>query len=352
MSAPRITVIIATFNRAHLLKRAIERVQAQTYRDFVICVYDNASTDATRNVVEQLAESDPRIRYHRHESNIGGAANFLFGLRRVETPLFYFLSDDDVVLPKFFETAVSWLDRYPEARFAAGGTLEMSDTGSLLFAPQAYWKNDGYYVPPEGLDLMLTGFHPSWNTMIFRRRVLDEIGEFNAAIPNVSDVDFTFRVACRYPYVVFREPSGIFVRHESSGGEFADTSIVEQYERMMEGLLSAPDIEPAVKALIRRRLSTQLCKRIVQIGIKQLLRNRPEEARKTLAFYHRRYPRTLLSNAVAAGAAAAARAPFLLAALKPLESLRKSVRSRMSRAAAQSSGAGEIDAARYASYLK
>lgn len=345
-----ITVVIATYNRAALLSRAIRSVQSQTYRDVIIAVYDNASSDNTREVVERMQRDDPRIYYHRHPENIGAAANFRYGLQRIDTPLFFLLSDDDVALPKFFATAVSWFERYPEARFVAGGTLEMSDRGELLFAPQAYWPREGLFVPPDGLDLMLSGFHPSWNTMIFRTAILQEVGEFNSAIPNVSDLDFTLRIASRYPYIVFREPSGIFVRHAASGGEFSDTSIIAQYETMMAALLADEHIGEPAKALIHTRLLDQLSKRIIQISIKQLLKGEPQHTRQTLRVYHQRYPRTALSAAVTLAARACVMFPPLLRTLGPLERMRKFARTRMTFRAARRNGE-LLNVGEYAAYL-
>jgi len=351
MNRPAITVVIATYNRAHLLRRAIESIQAQTYQETIIAVYDNASSDDTQEVMAQIAQSDPRIRYYRHRENIGGARNFLFGLHRVETPLFFFLSDDDIVLPHFFATAVTWLERYPSARLAAGGTLELTGLGELVFAPQAYWPRDGYFSPPQGLDLMLRGFHPSWNTILFRSEILEEIGGFNPDLPNVSDFDFTLRIVCRHPYIVFREPSGVFVRHPSSGGEFADASVIGQFELMTAGLLAAEDISDASKELIRRELPIMLYKRILQIAVKALLRRQPERAREALASYHNRYPATLFSLALDSLARAGTIFPPLLSALLPADALRRRTFKNRIYSAARSNGV-LLDIPSIASYLK
>src|SRR5579863_6759827 len=114
-NSPLITTVIPTFNRANLLKLAIASVQSQTFRDFQILVLDNASSDNTANFVSLLSEQDSRIKYHRHSTNIGAAANFKYGYEQVNTPFFSFLSDDDVLLPGFYERAYQLLTKYPEA---------------------------------------------------------------------------------------------------------------------------------------------------------------------------------------------------------------------------------------------
>ena len=352
MGAPTVTVIIPTYNRANLVRRAIGSVQAQTYAQFVIAVYDNASTDETQVVVETLAREDGRIRYQRHDSNIGAEGNFRYGLHHIDTPLFCFLSDDDVIFPHFLGEAVSWLERFPEARFAAGGTLEATETGELLFAPQAYWHRDGCFTPPQGLDLMLSGFHPSWTTIVFRRRVLDEVGEFATGLANVGDCEYTFRIACRYPYVVFRKPSGIFVRHGSSSSESADVSVIEQYESVLEALVSAHDVAPQTKRIVRKRIREALKKRVLQVAVKQLLRLEPRLAVDTLSAYHRRYPRTIATALVAGAARSGSRWRPMLKLLQPLDAVRRSARTAMSRLAARANGIETPDVRTYAGYFK
>jgi cellulose synthase/poly-beta-1,6-N-acetylglucosamine synthase-like glycosyltransferase len=66
---PTVSVIIPTYNRAHLVGRAIRSVLNQTFQDFEIIVVDDGSTDNTEEVVKGF--NDPRIRYIRHEENRG-----------------------------------------------------------------------------------------------------------------------------------------------------------------------------------------------------------------------------------------------------------------------------------------
>ena len=133
---PVITTVIPTYQRPRLLERAIRSVLNQTYPRFQVCVYDNASEDETKEVVAKLMKEDPRVKYFCHSSNIGVGPNFNYGLSRIETQYFSILSDDDVLIPNFFESALEKLAHYPNAMLVAGLCLIVDNNAVLAVSPQ------------------------------------------------------------------------------------------------------------------------------------------------------------------------------------------------------------------------
>jgi glycosyltransferase involved in cell wall biosynthesis len=150
---PLITTIIPTFQRPKLLKRAITSVLNQTYPYFQIYVCDNASQDETETIVFELAKTDPRIKYYRHSKNIGAWPNFQYGLERVNTEFFSYLSDDDVLFPWFYQTVLQGFDKFPQAALSAGSTIMMKDDGSILDVSLRSWPKEGCYSPPQSMLL-------------------------------------------------------------------------------------------------------------------------------------------------------------------------------------------------------
>lgn len=212
---PEITTIIPTFRRPKLLQRAIRSVLNQTYPNFRVCVYDNASGDETQSVVEEFAKADARVIYYCHSHNIGGLRNFIYGAERVETPFFSFLSDDDLLLPKFYESALAGFQKHPEAMFSAMATLHTDETGAPIRAPLLRWKA-GLYPPPSGLEAILRYGHPEWTSALFRREAWVEMGGLDEAVGNPGDLDFEMRIAARYSIVVSTRIGAIFTVHSSS----------------------------------------------------------------------------------------------------------------------------------------
>ncbi|MGO9607088.1 MAG: glycosyltransferase family 2 protein [Candidatus Binataceae bacterium] len=209
---PRITTIIPTYRRPKLLRRAILSVLQQTYRDFEVKVYDNASCDETREVVGNFMASDSRVKYHCHPENIGLVQNFAYGMERVYTPFFNILSDDDLVFPDFFELALSALAKNPDAILFTGATIWATRAGDISDIPVARWR-EGLYRPPHGLFEIISSGHPDFTGTLFRREIMTTVGTLDPAVGNPFDVDLFCRCAAVCPIVVSTQPCGVLFQH-------------------------------------------------------------------------------------------------------------------------------------------
>ena len=89
--SPTFSIILSTYNRAHLVDRTLRSVLAQTYQDFEIIVVDDASTDETAAVVTSF--DDERIIYIRHEKNGGVAVANNTAIRQAKGEYICFLGD-------------------------------------------------------------------------------------------------------------------------------------------------------------------------------------------------------------------------------------------------------------------
>jgi glycosyltransferase involved in cell wall biosynthesis len=115
---PRLTVGVPVYNGARYLAETLDALLAQDYRDFVVVLSDNASTDGTGEICEKYAALDPRVRYHREPANRGGAWNFSHVLDLAESELFAWNAADDVADPGHLAACVAALDAHPEAPLA------------------------------------------------------------------------------------------------------------------------------------------------------------------------------------------------------------------------------------------
>lgn len=97
-----ISVIMLTYNREHLVARAIESILNQTFRDFEFIIVDNGSTDSSGQICDKYALGDTRIRViHHKRGNIGMGRNAGLDVARGE--YITFVDDDDYAEADFLE---------------------------------------------------------------------------------------------------------------------------------------------------------------------------------------------------------------------------------------------------------
>ncbi|WP_129633326.1 glycosyltransferase family 2 protein [Candidatus Oscillochloris fontis] len=279
---PTITTIIPTYRRPQLLRRAIQSVLAQTYPHFQIWVYDNASGDETADVVAEMAARDPRIHYYCHPTNIGSMPNFQFGLNRVATPFFSFLSDDDLILPNFYQTALAGFQAHPAAIFSATNVLCRDYQDRLLAVSNL---QSGFYPTPEGLLMMLRREHPTWTGILFRREVLETVHEFDLATGIISDFDFELRIAAHHAFVFNEEPGAVFYMHPSSLSqvEFANYQrIWPACEHVRANMMRHEHLTPTVRAEADRLLDAWIYRSLMFISIVATLRWQFEDALRSV----------------------------------------------------------------------
>lgn len=103
--APKVSIVMSTYQRGYLLRYAVQTVLDQTMTDWELIIVDDASPDDTPQIVQEF--TDPRIRYFRREQNFGeqsGPNNF--GVEQARAPWIAFLNNDDLWFPNHLEVGL------------------------------------------------------------------------------------------------------------------------------------------------------------------------------------------------------------------------------------------------------
>jgi glycosyltransferase involved in cell wall biosynthesis len=248
-----ITVIIPTYKRPQLLRRALSSVASQSYLHLVIRVYDNASRDETEAVVREFMARDSRVEYVCQAENVGMMRNYQRALSEVQTPLFAILSDDDELLPGFYEEAIKGFERHPEIGFFAGSAVIANERGEVLRRPLDLWEREGLYAPEEAVVEMV-GKYPVPMCIVFHRKVLAlAIDETNAL---GWDCDFLMQIAQRFPVWISKRPSGIFLQH---AGSYSFSQPLEVWRDSIEKLIDRVRLSGLPSAEVAGRVVERLC---------------------------------------------------------------------------------------------
>ena len=270
-SEPTVTVVMCTFRRPQLLKRAITNVLNQTYPHLKLCIYDDASGDETPEVAAEFVKQDSRVIYHCHEKNLGFVLNPLQGIDKVDTPFFALCADDDVFLPQHLEFAMEGFKQHPQAGIACNQTICIDEAGKVRQVSMQD-SRAGLYNPADGVRLLLMKEPTILTSGVVRKEVLDKGVRFDKETGLLMDWDFSFQVAAQFPFVLTQKPGVIFVYQTSS---FATTNFVEfqwpKWLKMYRKLRGHPLLNEGTKKAVGVHLKNRLRSLLVNQGKQAIL---------------------------------------------------------------------------------
>ncbi len=130
---------LPVYNGENYLETALNCILAQSHTDFTVLISDNASTDSTESIGRAFAARDPRIIYHRHETNLGAAPNFNFCVTRATGKYFKWWAHDDLCRPTYLERCIAVLEHDPGAVLCHARVLCIDDNGALTGVYTKEW---------------------------------------------------------------------------------------------------------------------------------------------------------------------------------------------------------------------
>lgn len=233
-----VSVIIPTYNRARILRRAIESALSQTYGDIEVVVVDDGSTDDTREMLT-LMSADRRVRYFR-QANAGVSAARNHGMRQARGEFIAFLDSDDSWHPWKLSAQIAALRRCPEAMIAWSDMSASSGEeiirerhlrvmysaydridldrmlkrvallGELSTDVPAAWQHCSARIGDVSSAIMLGNLlHTS--TVVFRRPCLAQSGGFDETFKRTGeDYEFYVRLTLTGDVVFLDAPTAIY----------------------------------------------------------------------------------------------------------------------------------------------
>jgi glycosyltransferase involved in cell wall biosynthesis len=111
---PKLSIGLPVYNGENYLAITLDGILSQTFGDFEVVVSDNASNDRTREICEEYARKDSRIKYFRNETNIGASPNFNRTVELSRGRYFAWVAHDDMYDERFLQKCVDVLDENPD----------------------------------------------------------------------------------------------------------------------------------------------------------------------------------------------------------------------------------------------
>lgn len=206
---PLVSVIMNCLDGALYLREAIDSVYAQTYQNWEIIFWDNASVDTSSDIARSY---DKRLRYFRGDKTVPLYEARNFALKKASGDIIAFLDCDDKWFPSKLEKQVPLFYRNEVG-------LVFSNT---IFYNQQTGKERVLYkkTPPTGriFEQLLSGYFLSLETVMVRRKYLEGLPEwFDKRFHHVGDADLFLRLAYQWEIAYVDEVLAVWRMHNASG---------------------------------------------------------------------------------------------------------------------------------------
>ena len=270
--SPTVSVIIPTFNREHLIGRALKSVRAQTFTDWECLVVDDASTDNTGDVVRRFG--DPRVRYLRHESNRQAGAARNTGISAALGQFLAFLDSDD-----------EWMPTKLERQLDMFANTSLENLG-LVFCGISMVKNGETYrtqirpTVPDGWCYEAALAHQvtphATSTWLMRRASFSHFPMFDEMLRSKQDWEYVVRASEQAQFAWVREP--LIVSHKdgadriSVDGKYQMESLLYFIGKYEDELRKRPRLHRryhhSIAMLYRRRGEIGKARRHLRLAVK------------------------------------------------------------------------------------
>lgn len=264
-----ISVIIPTYNRADIVRRAIHSVLTQQGAQFELIVVDDGSTDNTEELIQKLYLPQGRTHHWSFgenpappptpspikfisQANRGVSAARNTGMAHAKGDWIAFLDSDDEWMPGMLEAQMNFFKMNPEYKICQTDEIWIRK-GIRVNKMKKHEKKGGWIFEH---CLPLCAISPS--SVMMHRSLLDAVGNFNESYPACEDYEMWLRIASRHPVGLIEEAYlKKYGGHEdqlSHKHEAMDRFRVKALsETIASGILNAEQIQ-AAQAMLNEKL--------------------------------------------------------------------------------------------------
>jgi glycosyltransferase involved in cell wall biosynthesis len=248
--APTVSVIMPAYNVERYIAESIESVLAQTYTDYELVIVNDGSLDNTLAIAERYAADHPEKIHVISQENRGLAGARNTGLRHARGAIFALLDSDDIWMPSFLASQMDILDANPAVAIVTGNGLNLGgpDDGKP-FGPYPDAR------PSPDLLQILGDETAVFIMTLFRRTVVNAIGEFDEHFRTNEDYDFWIRAAAAgFTFARNPRPLARYRRHANSLSA-SDVRMLNGILRVYRKALASFADDPRARAVIERQIA-------------------------------------------------------------------------------------------------
>lgn len=250
-----VSIAVPIYNTARFLRAALDSMLAQDHAHWEGLLWDDGSTDGSREIAADYARRDPRFRLLGDGRNRGQATALASALAQATGQYVCTLDSDDMLEPDALSTMSGWLQEHPSLGTAYSQYREMDEDGRLLGLGQ----RSLVAYSPQKLLVAFMSFH----FRMIRADAYRAVGGVDPASEYADDYDLCLRLSERYPIEHVAKP---LYRYRVRRGSISHRSRLRQVRATFDA---------AQRALLRRGLQAQYA---LSLGVRARHVLRPKNA--------------------------------------------------------------------------
>jgi glycosyltransferase involved in cell wall biosynthesis len=198
-AAAGVDVVVPCYQYGRFLRDCVRSVLTQGMRELRVLIIDNASTDDSVEVAQQLVAEDPRVELVARPRNLGPHASFNEGIDWAKATYFMVLCADDLLAPDALARVVPVMERHPGVGFAYGRAASLLPQEPMPVLDASLWDAPWHIL--AGQDLIerfcADGVNhvPGPSTVVVRTAVQKLAGYYRTELPHTDDFEMWLRLA-------------------------------------------------------------------------------------------------------------------------------------------------------------
>jgi glycosyltransferase involved in cell wall biosynthesis len=234
MSTPLVSVITTAYNCEKYIKESINSIINQTFRDFEIVVYNDASTDKTWDIVFHMdLFCDHNI--FRGDKNVGCGEGRNRAIKQARGKYIAIQDADDISLPERLEKEVNFLEENDDIFCVGAWAIKIKEDGS--FIESMTYPRSAHEKIYE--DIIVKKNNPIIDpSCMYRRGLFNELGGYDGRWKLVPDFNLWARAAkAGFKFFNFQEALVYYRQHPNSVTNKSEMAVVREHYRMCKEVL-------------------------------------------------------------------------------------------------------------------
>ena len=224
---PLVSIITPTYNRAYIIKNAINSILAQTYPNWELIIMDDGSTDRTKQDIASIG--DARIRYYS-QLNAGPSKARNHALELARGRWVAYLDSDNELLRNYLEIMLEHFRKHPGALYGipqGNYTFELYQDGKLIDVVD---KSNQFPATLTIQDIFHRKLHFDMNGFMHAREIFGNGVAFDANLHGMEDWDLVMQIGERYPEGFMYVPVVLYTYHQRYGTDSLVANINVSYK--------------------------------------------------------------------------------------------------------------------------